>query len=1043
MEDDAYHVPLEQHDADRWSSSTFTWDLESINTFMEQRDVDALKELGGVKGVSKTLSTDLKKGLKTEHGDYEERVEFYGVNYLPPPPSASWFSLFFEAWKDEAVIILSVAAVVALAAGLTEQFLGIGENGWIDGVAIIVACLIVSTVTATNDYVKDLQFRKLKETTEEKKTVRVIRNGEKTTIPLIELTVGDVVCLHSGDKIPADGLLIPGLDEIQVNESDLTGEPEDLIKDHKDPFLLSGCPVKKGSGTFLVLAVGPHTMWGRTLNEISEEEDTPLQLKLNDLVEKIGYVGMGVASVVFLVLLGWYIKDYVVDPMDIMNCTNNSQAVSVNDSLYSCNISATEGAQSIPHDPNHILVPGKWKASSLVEVLGGFIVAVTIVVVAVPEGLPLAVTISLAYSMKQMLDDQNFVRHLAACEIMGGATNICSDKTGTLTENRMSVVCGWSLGEEWDDTQKLEDILEKESDPEVKELFVNSLCLNVEDGKLEKKVVNGKKVTNFIGSSTECAFLVLAETLGAEPETLQEQHEAVKFYQFNSDRKRMSRAFPIQNGKIRLYVKGAAEMVKGLCTHVLKKDGSTSTLNKTRSETLDGIISTLQAKGLRTLCMAYRDFHSPQQWSKDGSGFEEELTLVSIMGIEDPLRPEVPKAVATCLGAGITVRMVTGDNLLTAKKIATDCGILTEGGIAMEGKEFRELSDEQREELLSDNRLQVLARAIPSDKLVLVKTLRGLGEVVAVTGDGTNDGPALKEADVGMAMGISGTEVAREMADIIILDDNFASIVLAVKWGRCVYDNIRKFLQFQLTVNVVALLVAFIGAVSSYGTPLTAVQLLWVNLIMDTMAALALGTEKPNDTLLWRKPYGRGGKLITATMMRNIIGQAIFQVTVLCTILYAVDPTTGHHLIWKQLPSGKDIDGPSIHYTFLFNTFVFMQVFNEISSRKVNREFNVFSGIFTNWIFVGVIAFTVAAQMIIVELGGVALSTVSLFTSTEWSPYFWLWSVLLGALSLPVGLLLRFIPVPLEHWEVEQKPQEVIEFEARAQGNNKDVVLDL
>jgi len=312
--------------------------------------------------------------------------------------------------------------------------------------------------------------------------------------------------------------------------------------------------------------------------------------------------------------------------------------------------------------------------------------------------------------------------------------------------------------------------------------------------------------------------------------------------------------------------------------------------------------------------------------------------------------------------------------------------------------------------------LRVLARSAPTDKLRLVQLLKEMGEVVAVTGDGTNDAPALKEADVGLAMGIAGTEVAKQAADIIILDDNFASIVKSVMWGRCVYDNIRKFLQFQLTVNVVALVVAFIGAVTNYGTPLTAVQLLWVNLIMDTMAALALGTEKPTPDLLRRKPYGRNTDMITYIMWRNIFGQAAFQCAMLFSILYAVDPDTEEHLMFPGVISGKEFDErgiPSPHYTMVFNTFVFMQIFNEINSRKVNLDKNVFSGVFTNVMFVGVILVTCVVQVLIVEFGGEAISTTPL------SIYEWLYCVGIAYMSLPWGFLLRFVKVKLEPWEVE------------------------
>lgn len=391
--------------------------------------------------------------------------------------------------------------------------------------------------------------------------------------------------------------------------------------------------------------------------------------------------------------------------------------------------------------------------------------------------------------------------------------------------------------------------------------------------------------------------------------------------------------------------------------------------------------------------MAYKDFdESEEEKAKDPS--DDNLTFIGVVGILDPLRPEVKGSVMQCQRAGIMVRMVTGDNISTAKKIAKDCGILTDG-IAMEGPDFDELTYDEMDDILP--RLQVLARSSPTDKYNLVKRLMHNGEVVAVTGDGTNDAQALKKSDVGLAMGIEGTDVAKEAADLIILDDNFRTIERAVLWGRCIFDNIRKFLQFQLTVNVVALTVAFIGALSGKGTPLNAVQLLWVNLIMDTMAALALGTEKPVEDLLDRAPHGRTASLISPLMWRNILGQSLFQCGVLFTILYA-----GQYLF----DVGQE--GSISHYTLVFNVFVFMQVFNEFNSRKVNEEFNVFHNIHTNFIFLGVMIVTVIVQIMVVEVPGIN----DFVGCTHQTASQWLATFFLSSLGLPVGLLIRLIPMP-------------------------------
>jgi len=607
-----------------------------------------------------------------------------------------------------------------------------------------------------------------------------------------------------------------------------------------------------------------------------------------------------------------------------------------------------------------------------------------------------------------MLDDQNLVRHLSACEVMGGATTICSDKTGTLTEGKMAVVEGWIAGNNYKGAAQLSTSLQ--DNKALSQLMLEVMTLNNDDGELVKEP--GKPIS-FLGNPTECALLVLAERMGGDYKRIQNKFPPTKKWGFTSARKRMSTIVP-KGDFWRLYSKGAAEIMVDLCTNYVNPENRVLELNDSLRRTLKGQIEAFARQGLRTLTLAYRDLDSTK-WgdNDDGEGFEEDLTLIAIVAIEDPLRREVPDSVLSCQRAGILVRMVTGDNILTARKIAADCHILTtDGDVTMEGPEFAALSDAEAIKMLPD--LRVLARSRPQDKLRLVELLLQCDEVVAVTGDGTNDAPALSRASVGLAMGLAGTEVAKNAADIIILDDNFASIVKSVLWGRCIYDNIRKFLQFQLTVNVVALVVAFVGAVSRFGTPLTAVQLLWVNLIMDTMAALALGTEKPTPNLLYRRPYGKTGKLITPIMIRNILGQSFYQLAVLFTILYAVKD--GMHLIFPDVPSGQPLAEqglPSVHYTILFNSFVFCQIFNELNSRKVNTELNIFTGFFTNWIFLGVIIFTCVAQVLIVEFGGLAAKT------TKLDPLLWVYCVAIGFVSLPVGFLLRLIPVPMEHWEVE------------------------
>ena len=621
----------------------------------------------------------------------------------------------------------------------------------------------------------------------------------------------------------------------------------------------------------VIIATGEQSQWGKTLANLNQErQETPLQKQLGHMASMIGFAGLGVALLVFIILMIYWAVD-----------------VSEED---------------------------EWEWENLRDIVDFFIIAVTIVVVAVPEGLPLAVTISLAYSMKQMVKDNNLVRKMAACETMGGATDICSDKTGTLTENKMTLEYGWVAGEEFDTIPPNLSVSQ-----DVIHLVHEGIAIN--SSQSTRVEMNEDRPPTFIGNKTECALLVFSNLCGFDYEEIRQETPVTRVYSFSSARKKMSVVLPTANG-FRMYCKGAPEIVMKDCVSVMRPDGKVEPLTDAMRSSMAEYQTALANRGLRTLLLAVRhmDEFDP---NVEVEPPEHDLTVLCVVGIRDPIRKEVPDAVARCQNAGIFVRMVTGDNINTAKKIAEEAGILTEGGLAMEGPEFAKLSDAEIDELLP--RLQVLARSLPLDKLTLVQRLMANKHVVGVTGDGTNDAPALKQADVGLAMGIAGTDVAKEASDIIILDDNFNSIVFSVLWGRCIFDNIRKFLQFQLTVNFSALLVAFIGACAQKGSPLKAIQLLWVNLIMDTMAALALGTEKPHPDLLDRPPINiNRAWLLSNIMLKNIIGQGIYQVILLCYILF-VGP-----MVWYVA------DGSDYHYTLIFNAFVFAQIFNEINSRKCN-----------------------------------------------------------------------------------------------------------
>jgi Ca2+-transporting ATPase len=685
-----------------------------------------------------------------------------------------------------------------------------------------------------------------------------------------------------------------------------------------DPFLISGSKVLEGVGTYMVTNVGESSFNGKTLMALrTESQSTPLQEKLDRLAEMIAKLGSAAGLLMLLVLLIRYFVQWKYHP--------------------------------IPSSP----------ATIVDQIMQIIIVTVTIVVVAVPEGLPLAVTLALAYATQRMLKDNNLVRVLAACETMGNATTVCSDKTGTLTQNVMTVVSG-TLGNSFrfqkevppsrTDLVELSDVKSKAPTP-VSLLVSQAIAVN--STAFESTAEDGK--VTLVGNKTETALLAFSQSLGDSTLShLRGRWAVEQIFPFSSERKAMATVIRIPHlndeGKeagvtYRVHIKGASETLLGRCSKVLSvhdpayryqtNDTEDNFEVKVRKMTEDNhtrmskVIQSYASRSLRTIALCYRDYdHWPPRKSKKYFQEEEvdvpyedlvednDLTLIGVVGIEDPLRPGVKDAVVACQKAGVFVRMVTGDNMTTAKSIAKQCGIYTSGGIVMEGPVFRHLSPAEMDEVIP--RLQVLARSSPEDKRILVGRLKELGETVAVTGDGTNDAPALKLADVGFSMGITGTEVAKEASSIILMDDNFSSIVKAVSWGRCVNDAVKKFLQFQLTVNITAVLLTFISAVasSSQKSVLTAVQLLWVNLIMDTFAALALATDPPSDELLLRNPEPRSAPLITFPMWKMIIGQSIFQVVVTLILLYS-----------------DILDYPSestFLQTVVFNTFVWCQIFNEI-----------------------------------------------------------------------------------------------------------------
>ncbi|XP_077713965.1 plasma membrane calcium-transporting ATPase 2 isoform X1 [Canis aureus] len=941
---------------------------------------------------------------------------------------------------------------------------GEAEAGWIEGAAILLSVICVVLVTAFNDWSKEKQFRGLQSRIEQEQKFTVVRAGQVVQIPVAEIVVGDIAQVKYGDLLPADGLFIQGND-LKIDESSLTGESDQVRKSvDKDPMLLSGTHVMEGSGRMVVTAVGVNSQTGiifTLLGAGGEEEEKKdkkgvkkgdgLQLPAAD-----GAAGSNAADSANASLVNGKMQDGNVDASQSKAKQQDGAAAMEMQPLKSAEGGdADDKKKANMHKKEKSVLQGKLtklavqigKAGLVMSAITViilvlyftvdtfvvnkkpwlpectpvyvqyfvkfFIIGVTVLVVAVPEGLPLAVTISLAYSVKKMMKDNNLVRHLDACETMGNATAICSDKTGTLTTNRMTVVQAYVGDVHYKEIPDPSSINAK-----TMELLINAIAIN---SAYTTKILPPEKegaLPRQVGNKTECGLLGFVLDLKQDYEPVRSQmpeEKLYKVYTFNSVRKSMSTVIKLPDESFRMYSKGASEIVLKKCCKILNGAGDPRVFRpRDRDEMVKKVIEPMACDGLRTICVAYRDFPSSPEpdWDNENDILND-LTCICVVGIEDPVRPEVPEAIRKCQRAGITVRMVTGDNINTARAIAIKCGIIHPGEdfLCLEGKEFNRRIRNEKGEIEQERidkiwpKLRVLARSSPTDKHTLVKgiidsTHTEQRQVVAVTGDGTNDGPALKKADVGFAMGIAGTDVAKEASDIILTDDNFSSIVKAVMWGRNVYDSISKFLQFQLTVNVVAVIVAFTGACITQDSPLKAVQMLWVNLIMDTFASLALATEPPTETLLLRKPYGRNKPLISRTMMKNILGHAVYQLTLIFTLLFV-----GEKMF--QIDSGRNAplhSPPSEHYTIIFNTFVMMQLFNEINARKIHGERNVFDGIFRNPIFCTIVLGTFAIQIVIVQFGGKPFSCSPLQLDQ------WMWCIFIGLGELVWGQVIATIP---------------------------------
>ncbi|KAF7849173.1 hypothetical protein BT93_L1160 [Corymbia citriodora subsp. variegata] len=935
------HDPAQSPGSDHPSS--FNIYQSQLTQLVKNKDLGHLQEFGGVEKVASTLETDVSAGINGDPDDVSRRKNAFGSNTYKKPPAKGFFHFVVEAFKDLTIMILLVCAGLSLGFGIKENG---AKEGWYDGGSIFVAVFLVIAVSAGSNYRQNRQFEKLSQVSGNI-LIDVIRKGRRQQVSIFEIIVGDIVCLKIGDQVPADGLFLDGhslqSDHVEVNCKE-------------NPFLFSGTKVADGYANMLVTSVGMNTTWGEMMSSISRDnsEQTPLQARLNKLTSSIGKVGLVVAFLVLVVLLIRYF-------------TGNTQ----------------------DENGNREFIAGQTTGNDIMNSVVSIIAAaVTIVVVAIPEGLPLAVTLTLAYSMKRMMADQAMVRKLSACETMGSATTICTDKTGTLTMNQMKVTKFWV------DQDHVAENTYSSVSKFVLDLIQDGVALNT-TGSVYRSSLGSEY--EFSGSPTEKAILSWAVLqLSMDMEETKKSCEVIQVEAFNSQKKRSG----VLIGKsldntFHVHWKGAAEMVLAKCSSFYDMSGRVKDLDEDDRMRFEQIIQGMAASSLRCIAFAHKQVSEEAiKEREDGKKIQEDgLTLLGLVGIKDPCRPGVKSAVQACQDAGVNIKMITGDNIFTAKAIATECGILRPGDDAfsraiVEGAEFRSYTPEERLQRVEE--IRVMARSSPFDKLLMVECLKQKGHVVAVTGDGTNDAPALKEADIGLSMGIQGTEVAKESSDIVILDDNFASVATVLRWGRCVYNNIQKFIQFQLTVNVAALVINFVAAVSSGDVPLTAVQLLWVNLIMDTLGALALATERSTRELLEKPPVGRTEPLITNVMWRNIVAQATYQMAVLLTLQF----------------KGESIFGvdEAVKRTLIFNAFVLCQIFNEFNARKLEKR-NVFEGIHKNKLFLGIIFVTVVLQVVMVEF-------LKRFADTErlsWGQ----WGACIGiaAMSWPIGWVVKCIPV--------------------------------
>ena len=848
------------------------------------------------------LGTNPQVGLKDE--EVKINAAKYGVNEFKKEKSKPLIMRIIDAAKEPMILMLIIAAIITLGVNFIRYF-NHGEAEFIECIGIFAAISLAVAITVIMEDRSEKAFEALNKIKDDIK-VKVIRQGNVCLIPQQELVVGDIVQFQMGDRTPVDGRLIEAV-SLNVDESSLTGESLPVKKDANIVFyddktpvaerrnmIYCGCFITGGSGTIVVTEVGDNTEFGNIAKELSgtEKGSTPLQEKLDRLGKIITILGASMAAIVFVIQL-------------IIFTVNGT--------------------------------------FSLETVSEAFITSIVLIVAAVPEGLPTIVAVSLAINIIKMAKQNALVRKLIACETIGCINVICSDKTGTLTENRMTVTYIYTNGN-----------LCKPRGLD-KGYLVENFCINS-----TAHIEYSEHKPKFIGSPTECAMIVAyTKSVSKEDDYKRVRENAnIEFsYPFSSDTKNMTTIIS-RNEKFVAYSKGSPEKILSQCSKIVI-DGEICMLTSERISDVEKKIMSFQKDACRVLAFAHKEFSDKLDYENSRNIIESEMVYDGFVAITDPLREDVFEAVEHCKNAGIDLKILTGDNIVTARAIANQLGILNDGGLTVEAKEIDELSDKELLEILP--KIKVIARSTPIIKMRVVNALKSIGNVVAVTGDGVNDAPAIKNADVGIAMGITGTEVSKEVSDIVLLDDSFSTIVKAVHWGRGIYENFQRFIQFQLTVNLSSVIVVLVSLLAGFKSPFTALQLLWINIIMDGPPALTLGLEPIRNDLLKRSPISRDSSIVSKPMLSRIAFNGIF-----ISVIFMLQ-TTSNIL-------GGTVEQQS---TILFTLFVIFHLLNAFNSRELS-DTSIFINLTKNKIMLLVFGFTFILQVIITQFGGAFFRTIPL-----------------------------------------------------------------